>query len=98
MTLLEAAGELVALAEATGRLTTARAGAGPGPAARRGAAPAVTGGMSLTLPYVPARLVIEVSGPAGAAGLAEGGVAGAAPGRLALVRGGSPQADGSEAG
>jgi hypothetical protein len=49
--------------------------------------------MSLTLPYVPARLVIEVSGPA------EGdGVTGAAPGRLALVRGRSPQADGSEAG
>ena len=48
---------------------------------------------------VAARLVIEVSGPAAAAGLAEGGgVAAAAPGRLALVRGGSPQADGSEAG
>ena len=54
--------------------------------------------MSLTLPYVPARLVIEVSGPAGAAGLAESGVPRVAPGRLALVRDGSPQADGSEAG
>ena len=98
--LLEAAGELVALAETSE--------AAPGDAPEQGQAPArqardaraVTGeGMSLTLPYVPARLVIEVSGPAGAASLAEGGsVTGAAPGRLALVRGGSPQADGSEAG
>jgi hypothetical protein len=56
-------------------------------------------GMSLTLPYVPARLVIEVSGPAGSPGLTEGsGVAAGEPGRLALVRGGSPQAEGSEAG
>ena len=63
-----------------------------------GAAP-VAGGMSLTLPYVPARLVIEISGPAEAAGQPEGGAAaGAVPGRLALVRGASPQADGSEAG
>jgi hypothetical protein len=54
--------------------------------------------MSLTLPYVPARLVIEVSGPVGAARLAEGGVAAAAPGRLALVWGGAPKAEGSEAG
>jgi len=69
--------------------------------AQPGDAPASgdTGSMSLTLPYVPARLVIDVSGPAGAAGLAEGGsVAAAAPGRLALVRGGSLRADGSEAG
>jgi hypothetical protein len=58
----------------------------------------ITGGMSLTLPYVPARLVIEVSGPVGAARLAEGGVAAAAPGRLALVWGGAPKAEGSEAG
>ena len=92
---LEAGGELAALADA------AAPGDGPEPGRppRRCAGPAVTGGMSLTLPYVPARLVIEVSGPAGAAGLAEGdGVAGAAPGRLALVRGGTRQADGSEAG
>jgi len=86
---LEAGGELAALADA------AAPGGGPEPG---GAAP-VAGGMSLTLPYVPARLVIEVSGPAGAAGLAEGGAAaGAAPGRLALVRGGTRQAGGSEAG
>ena len=56
-------------------------------------------GLSLSLPFVPGRLVIEISGPAGAAGLAEGGgVAGAAPGRLALVRGATPHAGGSEAG
>ena len=96
--LLEAAGELVALTDAT-----APDGA-PEPGQELGRPPGevpapVTGGMSLTLPYVPARLVIEVSGPAGAAGLAEDdGVTGAAPGRLALVRGRSPQADGSEAG
>jgi transcriptional regulator with XRE-family HTH domain len=95
--LLEAGGELVALADATAP------DGGPGPGQDPGRPPgdvpasAVTGGMSLTLPYVPARLVIEVSGQAGAAGLAEGGVV-AAPGRLALVRGGSPQADGREAG
>lgn len=96
--LLEAAGELVALADATA--SDGDPEPGQDPARQPGAlsAPAVTGGMSLTLPYVPARLVIEVSGPAEADGRAEGGVAGAAPGRLALVRGGSPQADGSEAG
>ena len=52
---------------------------------------AVTGGMSLTLPYVPGRLVIEVSGPAGNAGrwraavMAASGArpARAGPGRLA---------------
>jgi hypothetical protein len=94
--LLEAGGELAALADA------AAPGDGPEPGRRPGGVPAsaVTGGMSLTLPYVPARLVIEVSGPAGDAGLAEGdGVTGAASGRLALVRGvGTRQADGSEAG
>jgi transcriptional regulator with XRE-family HTH domain len=88
--LLDAGGELVALADATVPDDGPEPGDAPAP---------VTGGMSLTLPYVPARLVIEVSGPAGAASLADGGsVTGAAPGRLALVRGGSPQADGSEAG
>ena len=96
--LLEAGGELVALADATAPDGVPDLGQEPG--RQPGGAPApVTGGMSLTLPYVPARLVIEVSGQAGAASLAESGVAsGAAPGRLALVRGGSPQADGSEAG
>jgi transcriptional regulator with XRE-family HTH domain len=96
--LLEAAGELVALADATAPDDGPEPGQDPARQPGELSAPAVTGGMSLTLPYVPARLVIEVSGPAEAAGLAEGGVAGAAPGRLALVRGGSPQADGSEAG
>jgi transcriptional regulator with XRE-family HTH domain len=96
--LLEAAGELVALADATAPDDGPEPGQDPARQPGELSAPAVTGGMSLTLPYVPARLVIEVSGPAEAAGLAEGGVAGAAPGRLALVRGGSPQAGGSEAG
>jgi transcriptional regulator with XRE-family HTH domain len=88
---LEAGGELVALAETAGEAPDVPA---PGQDSRRqaGAGQAViTGGMSLTLPHVPARLVIEVSGPAGnpgllagAVGLAEGsGVAAAAPGRLA---------------
>ena len=96
--LLEAAGELVALADATAPDDGPEPGQDPARQPGEPSAPAVTGGMSLTLPYVPARLVIEVSGPAEADGRAEGGVAGAAPGRLALVRGGSPQADGSEAG
>jgi transcriptional regulator with XRE-family HTH domain len=96
--LLEAAGELVALADATAPDDGPEPGQDPARQPGGLSAPAVTGGLSLTLPYVPARLVIEVSGPAEAAGRAEGGVAGAAPGRLALVRGGSPQADGSEAG
>jgi len=96
--LLEAGGELVALADATAPDGAPEPGQDPGRQPNE-ARVSVTGGMSLTLLYVPARLVIEVSGPAGAAGLAEGGgVAGAAPGRLALVRSGSPQADGSEAG
>jgi hypothetical protein len=49
---------------------------------------AATEGMSLMLPYVPARLVLEVSGPAGNAGpLADGGDGRqAVAGRLALVR------------
>jgi transcriptional regulator with XRE-family HTH domain len=95
--LLEAAGELVALADATAPDDGPEPGQDPG--RQRGEAPAsVTGGMSLTLPYVPGRLVIEVSSPVGAAGLAESGVPGAAPGRLALVRDRSPLADGSEAG
>ena len=71
-------------------LTTARAGQDPARQPGELPAPAVTGGMSLTLPYVPARLVIEVSGPAEAAGLAErrrrrgsARAARAGPGRLA---------------
>jgi transcriptional regulator with XRE-family HTH domain len=94
--LLEAGGELAALADAAA--PDSGPGPGQGPGRRPGDVPAsaVAGGMSLTLPYVPARLVIEVSG---LAGLADGdGITGAAPGRLALVRGGTRQADGSEAG
>jgi transcriptional regulator with XRE-family HTH domain len=89
---LEAAGELVALAEAAG----ATPDDGPeredasqrGGVARAGAAE----GMTLTLPYVPARLVIEVSGPAGNSGLLAGSSdeLEAAPGRLALVRDNHP--------
>jgi transcriptional regulator with XRE-family HTH domain len=103
---LEAAGELVVLA---GAVEAAPEDDAPGqerdPGGRAADGLAVTGeGMTLTLPYVPARLVIEISGPAGtpgqlagAAGVAEGDSAGGAvPGRLALVQGGSRQ--GSEAG
>ncbi len=96
--LLEASGELVALADATAPDDGPEPGQDPGRQPNEAPASAVTGGMSLTLPYVPARLVIEVSGPVGATGLAESGVPRVAPGRLALVRDGSPQADGSEAG
>lgn len=95
---LKAGGELAALADAAAPASDPGPGQDPGRPAGDVEAPAVAGGMALTLPYVPARLVIEVSGPAGAAGLAAGdGVTGAAPGRLALVRG-TRQADGSEAG
>jgi transcriptional regulator with XRE-family HTH domain len=81
--LLEAAGELVALADATAPDDDPEPGQDPGrqPSEARAA---ITGGMSLTLPYVPARLVIEMSGPAGNADLE------AAPGGLALVRDSSP--------
>ena len=87
--LLETGGELVTLAE------TAEIVAGDDEPAARGNPPgqapgtrvAMADGMSLSLPYVPGRLVIEISGPAeGTAQLAGGGddpmVAG---GRLALV-------------
>jgi hypothetical protein len=48
----------------------------------------VTGeGMTLTLPYVPARLVIEIAAPAAAAAPAHAEPGG---GHLALVRGGTP--------
>lgn len=63
------------------------------------AADADAHGLSLSLPFVPGRLVIEISGPAEADGPAEGGgFAGKAPGRLTLVRGATPHAGGSEAG
>lgn len=61
--------------------------------------PGPADGVLLALPYVPGRLVIEVSGPAGSAGLPAGGEdRQAAPGRLALVRYRSSWADGSDAG
>ena len=43
-------------------------------------------GMSLSLPYVPGRLVIEISGPAGYRSVAGGGDDRKIAGRLALVR------------
>jgi transcriptional regulator with XRE-family HTH domain len=93
--LLEAGGELVTLAQ-TAEIVTGD----DEPAPRdqpRGPAPetpaAMAGGLSLSLPYVPGRLVIEISGPAeDTAQLAGGGdVRTAAGGRLALV----PRTDGT---
>ncbi|MGH3283826.1 MAG: helix-turn-helix domain-containing protein [Streptosporangiaceae bacterium] len=91
---LEAGGELVTLA-ATAEVVTGD----DEPAVRgnpRGQAPgtrvAMGEGMSLSLPYVPGRLVIEISGPAeGTAQLAGGDDRTVAGGRLALVprRGGA---------
>jgi transcriptional regulator with XRE-family HTH domain len=90
--LLEAGGELVALARTADVITpdgTPEPREEPG--SRAGEA-ARDGGMSLSLPYVPARLVIEVSGPAGNAGLLAGTDGGReiATGRLALVPDRSP--------
>ena len=69
--LLEAGGELVTLAE-TAEIVT---GDDDEPAARGILAArlpatrvAMAGGLSLSLPYVPGRLVIEISGPAGDTG------------------------------
>jgi len=89
---LEAAGELVIIA---GTVETAH-GDAPGQALdpRRRAADgqdASGESMTVTLPYVPARLVIEVLAPAAPAQAEPGG------GHLALVRGRSPRADGGEA-
>jgi len=102
---LEAAGELVALAGAAGAALDDQP-EGQALGYRVGEARTEAGqGLTLTLPYVPARLVIEVSDPAGnpgllagAVSLAGGSAAAAVPGRLALVRGGSPRTQGSEAG
>ncbi len=89
--LLEAGGELVTLARTAEVVTP-----GDEPETRgvlgsqAGDARAATSVcMSLTLPYVPGRLVIEVSGPAENAGrlAGDGGDREAAGGRLALVRG-----------
>jgi transcriptional regulator with XRE-family HTH domain len=77
---LEAAGELVILAGAIEAAPDDAPGQGHDPGRQ-----AVTGeGMTLTLPYVPARLVIEIAAPAAAAHAEAGG------GHLALVRGGTP--------
>jgi transcriptional regulator with XRE-family HTH domain len=79
---LEAAGELVILAGAI----EAAPDDGQPPGRRAADGPAVTGeGMTLTLPYVPARLVIEIAAPAAVPAYAEPG-----GGHLALVRGGTP--------
>ena len=86
---LEAGGELVTLAETaeivTGDDEPAARGNPPGQAP--GTRVAMGEGMSLSLPYVPGRLVIEISGPAeDTAQLAGGGDdRTAAGGRLALV-------------
>ena len=92
--LLEAGDELVALAE------TAEVAAGDGERAPRRDLPGqagdtravAAGGLSLSLPYVPGRLVIEVSGPAVGTGQVTGDAAGGeiTSGRLALVRDGVP--------
>jgi transcriptional regulator with XRE-family HTH domain len=83
---LAAGGELAALAQAAGVAT--REDQNPptpgGPVREAGLAPG--GGFSLSLPYVPGRLVIEVSGPAAIPGLAPGENTAIAGGRLALVR------------
>lgn len=86
---LEAAGELVILAGAV------EAAHGDAPGQKQDPRPRAADGsegITLTLPYVPARLVIEVSGPAGNPGLLadpfDGGEV--VPGRLALVRDGTP--------
>jgi transcriptional regulator with XRE-family HTH domain len=93
---LEAGGGLVALAAAAEVVTggddePAVRGNPPGQAP--GTRAAMGEGMSLSLPYVPGRLVIEISGPAeGTAQLAVGGEVRTVPGgRLALV----PRTDGA---
>jgi transcriptional regulator with XRE-family HTH domain len=91
--LLEAGGELVALAETAA--TAPDDAPEPGQDSRQPSGDGravIAEGMSLTLPYVPARLVIEVSGPAANPGLLAGVAddGGVAPGRLALVRDSAP--------
>ena len=95
--LLEAGGELAALAETaevvTGDGEPAPRGNPPVPAGSNGEMrAAAAGGLSLSLPYVPGRLVIEVSGPAGNTGAVagEGEDREIAGGRLALVRDAAP--------
>jgi len=85
---LEAAGELVILAGAVETAPDDAPGQSHDPGRRAADRPAVTGeGMTLTLPYVPARLVIEIAAPAAAAAPAHAEPGG---GHLALVRGGGP--------
>ena len=83
---LEAAGELVILAGAVEAAPDDAPGQGQNPGRRPADGQAVTGkGMTLTLPYVAARLVIEISAPAVAAPAhAEPG------GHLALVQDSTP--------
>jgi transcriptional regulator with XRE-family HTH domain len=86
---LAAGGELTALAQAAGVVTREdqnppAPGDPGGPVREIRTAPGE--GFSLSLPYVPGRLVIEVSGPAATPGLAAGENAAIAGGRLTLVR------------
>jgi len=99
--LLEAGGELVTLAQAaeivTGHDDLAASGNPRGQAP--GTRAAMGEGMSLSLPYVPGRLVTGISGPAEdtAQLTAGGGDRTAAGGRLALVRrAGGPDDRGTE--
>lgn len=88
--LLEAAGELVALAAAAPHDVPEPE---QDPRQQASGRLALTGdGILLTLPYVPARLVIEVSGPAENPGLLASAADGSeiAAGPLSLVRGSSP--------
>ena len=92
---LEAGGELVTLARSAEVVTRDNDEPVP-PGNPRGQAAdtqaAMAGGLSLSLPYVPGRLVIEVSGPAGDTGQVTGGVTTGeiTSGRLALVRDARP--------
>ena len=86
---LKAGGELAALAD-TAMVVTGEDEPAPqrNPREPAGDTPAaIAGGLSLSLPYVPGRLVIEISGPAGdTAQIADGGEMARASGPLALVR------------
>jgi transcriptional regulator with XRE-family HTH domain len=83
--LLEAGGELAALAEIAARADEPAPRGYPRGLARE--ARHVSGeGLSLWLPYVPARLVVEVSGPVAGTGQLVGGDRETVSGGLALVR------------